>query len=295
MLKNMSALKKLNIVLELSKVRITFFVTLTTLFGYLCSAGKVDEKAILTAIGVFALACASSVFNHVQESATDTLMARTKNRPIPSGKISAKAALFLGIAYLLGGSVILFLFSGILSVALAWVTVVWYNIIYTPMKRRNFLAIIPGSVIGALPPVIGWVAAGGSIFSTQIFVIALFFFIWQIPHFWLLLMLYRKDYESAGFPTIFKIFSESQLSRITWVWTVATGLVGLLFPVFSIIKPSVIGIILVLSFIWLSYKSSILLKENPDRISFKHVFTEINMYVLAVVILVSIDKLVFFI
>ncbi|MBI2419119.1 MAG: protoheme IX farnesyltransferase [Ignavibacteriales bacterium] len=278
----MKTLSKLNIILELSKVRITFFVTVTTIFGYLCAAGKVDGKAWLTALGVFALACGSSVFNHVQEASTDAAMARTKNRPIPSGKISKSSAVLVGIFYLISGTITLWAFSGTPALLLGLLTLVWYNLIYTPMKKRNFLAIIPGSVIGALPPVIGWVAAGGNPVDRQIIVIASFFFIWQIPHFWLLLMLYRQDYESAGFPTIFRIFSEQQLSRITWVWTVATGLVGLLFPVFSIVQPSAIGIIMLLSFLWLFFRSSVLLKKDLSRVTFIHVFKEINIYVLLI-------------
>jgi heme o synthase len=104
---------------------------------------------------------------------------------------------------------------------------IWYNGIYTPLKKINPLAIIPGSLVGSIPPAVGWTAAGGNILDPQIIILSFFFFIWQIPHFWLLLLIFGKDYENAGFPTLMQIFSSDQLARITFIWIVATVVTGM--------------------------------------------------------------------
>ncbi|HVO72560.1 MAG TPA: UbiA family prenyltransferase, partial [Ignavibacteriaceae bacterium] len=170
---------KLNILLELTKIKITSFVTLTTAFGFICAAGGINLNIVLPLAGILFLACGSAVINHYQERKTDALMNRTKNRPIPAGKISPGNALRLALILLAAGSIILFYSSGILALALGLLNLLWYNGIYTPLKRHNPLAIIPGSLVGAIPPAVGWVAAGGYIFDPQIIVISFFFFIWQ--------------------------------------------------------------------------------------------------------------------
>lgn len=246
---------------------------------------------ILPALGILLLACGSAALNHYQERDTDKLMQRTKNRPLPSGRISSKTALIVVLLLTVSGSALLYFGAGLTSLLLGLITMIWYNAIYTPLKRKNSLAIIPGSVIGALPPVIGWVSAGGNIFDSQVLLIAFFFFIWQIPHFWLLVLVFNTDYESAGFPTIFKHFNRNQIARITYVWTIATGLTGLLFPIFSIMKINFSAILMFGAFLWLLYKSSVLLRQDISGKSFRYVFREINMYVVFIVLLVSADKL----
>ena len=167
---------------------------MTTLFGYICSAGSLSFTAWVTSIGIFAMACSAAVLNHLQEKNTDALMNRTKKRPLPSGKVSSTFAFALALGLFVSGSVVLLVFTNFLTFVLGFSALIWYNLIYTPLKMKHFIAIIPGSVIGALPPIAGWAAAGGNILDPQILTIAFFFFIWQIPHFWLLLLLYRSDY-----------------------------------------------------------------------------------------------------
>ena len=93
----------------------------------------------------------------------------------------------------------------------------WYNAVYTPLKKVFSLAIIPGSLVGALPPLAGWVAAGGDILDPKIILISSFFFVWQIPHFWILLLIYGKDYDKGGFPTLTNVFSERQLKILLYI------------------------------------------------------------------------------
>ncbi|MCE1189885.1 MAG: protoheme IX farnesyltransferase [Ignavibacteria bacterium] len=280
------------ILLELSKIRITFFVMLTTVFGFICSGAGFSFTIVMVAIGVFLLACSSAVINQIQERVTDKLMQRTQKRPLVTGKISVRSAIFIAIIQFISAISLIGLFGGITALLLGLLTLVWYNLIYTPLKKHSYMTIVPGSVIGALPPVIGWVSAGRGVLEPQILAIAFFFFIWQIPHFWLLSLVYRNEYENAGFPTLFRVFSPIQVSRITYVWIFATGLSGLLFPMFSIIKPGIMVIIIAMLFIWLAYKTLILLKEIPDRKGVFILFREINMYVLGIVFLVSLEKII---
>ena len=285
--------KQLYILFELTKIKITLFVTITTAFGFISAAGNVNAGIIAPVIGILLLACGSAAVNHYQERKTDALMDRTKNRPLPSGRISPQNALYIALVLIITGSVILYIGAGILALGLGFLNLLWYNGIYTPLKRHYALAIIPGSMVGAIPPVVGWVAAGGSILDPQILIIAFFFFIWQIPHFWLLLLILSKDYEKAGFPTLTRTFNRDQLSRITFMWISATGITGILIPLFGIIKFPLIDFVIFLSSLWLIWKAATLLKSNKEMKSFGFAFRAINIFALLVVILLSIDKLVF--
>lgn len=285
-------LKKINLYLELAKIRITAFVTLTTFFGFVAFAGEVNLKLIPVLSGILLIACGSAVINHYQERKTDALMNRTRNRPIPSGKISPNEALLFAVILIVTGSLILWLGGGLLALGLALLNIIWYNGIYTPLKKKNPLAIIPGSLVGAIPPAVGWVAAGGNLFDPQIIILSFFFFIWQIPHFWLLLLIFGKDYEQAGFPTLTQIFAPDQLARITFMWILATVVTGFLLPIFGIIKYESIYIFLIAAGVWLSWKSLRLLKSTDKKISFGFAFKGINIFALLVVILLSIEKLV---
>lgn len=284
--------EKIQILSELTKIKITSFVTITAAFGFVSYAGELSFKILAPTIGILFLACGSAAINHYQERRTDALMDRTKNRPIPSGRISPQKALLIAIILLIIGAIILFVGSGLLALGLGLLNLIWYNVIYTPLKKVNPLAIIPGSLVGAIPPAVGWVAAGGSILDPQILALSFFFFIWQIPHFWLLLLVLSKDYEKAGFPTLTQIFDLDQLSRITFVWIIATVVTGLLIPLFGIVKYPLINFSLLIPAVWLVWNSSKLLRKVHSRLSFTFAFRDINIFALSVIILLSLDKLV---
>jgi protoheme IX farnesyltransferase len=283
----------IQIFLEITKFRITIFVTITTMFGYIAATNSLDKGAILPILGILLLACGSAALNHYQERNVDSLMERTKNRPIPAGKISANSTLKIIFILVVIGSVLLFIGSNLIALLLGLFNLFWYNAVYTPLKKISSLAIIPGSLVGAIPPMIGWVSGGGYIFDPQIILIAFFFFIWQIPHFWLLLLLLENDYRRAGFPTLTQIFSKGQLARITFMWVTATGITVLLLPIFHVAQNIFIRYILLFAAIWLTYNAYKLVSRTQENSSFKFVFRDINFFALFVVIIVSIDKLLF--
>ncbi|MCX6149893.1 MAG: protoheme IX farnesyltransferase [Ignavibacteriales bacterium] len=288
----MNRLKKyINIFIELGKVRITFFVAFSTSAGFILANSRIDLRIFFSSIGVFLLACGSSAINHYQEKRSDGLMDRTKMRPLPSGELKESQAIIFIVSSLATGFIVLYIFTNLTAVGLGVLAVLWYNAFYTPLKKVTALAVVPGALIGSIPPMIGFVSGGGYLFNPEIIALALFFFIWQIPHFWLLLLLYDKDYEKAGFPTLTKLFTTEQLSRITYIWIVALAASCLLIPFFGIVNNLVINIFLVLSGVWLIWKTKSLLVKHSERITFRFAFREINTFVLVVVLVLTVNKL----
>jgi len=292
-LKKKEYLKKsfINTLLELSKVRITFAVSLTTITGYVLASGQFDSGLILPTLGIFLLACGSSALNHYQEKDKDAQMDRTKSRPIPSGRISSTGALIFSMLLSVIGSALIYIGSGMLAMQLAILALIWYNAIYTPLKKKTAFAVVPGSVIGALPPLVGWVAGGGSLADPRALIIAFFFFIWQVPHFWLLLLKYGKEYEKAGYPSLTSIYSEKQIKYTTFIWTMATGVTALMLPVFGIVNSLGFSIATLLASGWLMVQFIRLLRENDETFKPGVYFMRINYFVLMMIIFLSVDSI----
>lgn len=285
-------MKTLKLIAELSKVKITFAVALTTITGYLLGGGSIDEGIVLPTIGIFLLACGSSAINHFQERDKDALMDRTRTRPIPSGRISPAGALIYAIILATAGSLLLFFSAGMLAMQLGILALIWYNAIYTPLKRKTAFAVVPGAVIGSIPPLVGWVSAGGQLSDPRALIMAFFFFIWQVPHFWLLMLKYGEQYTKAGFPSITSVYSSRQIKNITFVWTLATAVSALMLPVFNVVESWIVMAGLLFSSIWLVGQFFRLLSFRDLPFSPIKYFMKINYFVLAVIIFLSIDRFV---
>jgi len=280
------------LLMELSKVKITFAVAFTTIAGYLLAKGSFDTGLILPTIGIFLLACGSSALNHYQDSDRDKLMLRTKNRPIPSGRISRSKTLVVATLLSAAGAFLVYMGSNLVGLALGLLALIWYNAIYTPMKRKTAYAVVPGSIIGAIPPIVGWVAGGGYVTDPQVILLAFFFFIWQVPHFWLLMLKYGKEYIEAGYPSITQVYSEKSIRYMIFLWTLATAATALMLPLFGIIETSLFTIILLLSVIWLIYIFSGILRNQNTKFNPFFYFMRINYFVLAMIIAMMIDPLI---
>lgn len=274
----------LGLLAELGKVKITFAVAFTTITGYVLAKGGFDSGLLLPTLGIFILACGSSAINHFQEQSTDAIMDRTKSRPLPSGRIKPGTVLFIALSWVILGSWILFISSGFIGMQLGLLALLWYNGIYTPLKKKTAFAVVPGSVIGAIPPAVGWVAGGGDITDPRILLVAFFFFIWQVPHFWLLSLKYGKQYEEAGLPSITSIYSQRQIKRMTFVWTLATAVTVSMVPYFGVVSSLVSVILILLSSIWLMITFSVLvIKPNAELNPGKY-FMKINYFALMIMI-----------
>ncbi|HNQ83656.1 MAG TPA: heme o synthase [Bacteroidales bacterium] len=282
----------INSYLELGKVKITFAVALTTITGYLLGGGSFDSGLILPTLGIFLLACGSSAINHYQERERDALMERTRHRPIPSGRISPGAALAFAFLMSMAGSGLLYIGSGILAMQLGILALIWYNVIYTPLKKKSAFAVVPGAVIGAIPPLVGWVAAGGSLTDPRAMFMAFFFFIWQVPHFWLLMLKYGEEYTKAGYPSITSVYSSRQIKHITFIWILATAVSTLMLPAFNVVESWVVMGGLLISSMWLVGQFTRLLSLKEMPFSPIRYFMKINYFVLAVIIFLSIDRFI---
>ncbi len=289
---NNSLLNYLLILFELGKVKITLFIAFSTIFGYLAYSSTINLEMVFVSVGVLILAMGSAGLNQFQEREFDKQMARTMMRPIPSGKISPATAMTISIVLVLFGFAIVVVVSNIFAGMLGLLTLVWYNFIYTPLKRKTSIAVIPGAFIGALPPAIGWVAAGGELLDMKLIIIALFLFMWQIPHFWLLSLYFRKDYKAAGYPTLNDKFSEIQIERITVTWIAALTVFSLLVPFYFMNSGLLLQISLVVGSIWLLFNSLKLFLKGDNKISYKNLFMKLNIYVLISVIILTLDKLI---
>lgn len=186
--------------LELAKPRITVMVALCAAAGYaLASRGPLDwPRLAWTLLGVSLASAATGCLNQVLEAEADAAMARTARRPVPAGRVSPGAAHLLGLLWGAAGLSLLAWKSGTAACALTAFTLASYLLVYTPMKRFSPLSTWVGAVPGALPPVIGWAAAGGPLDERAGALFALQF-LWQLPHFLALGWLYRQDYAAGGF------------------------------------------------------------------------------------------------
>jgi protoheme IX farnesyltransferase len=279
-------------ILTLMKYKVSLSVTFTTVTGYLICSGSFDLRLLYTALGVFILAGGTSALNQIQERKFDALMERTKHRPLPSHKITPKTALIISIILMLPGLTILYFLSGKVSAALGLFNIFWYNIIYTYLKQITPFAVVPGSLVGAIPAIIGWTAAGGAIFDTRIIIIAYFLFIWQIPHFWFLLIKYGKEYEEAGFPSISKVFSQQSLKSLTFIWIIATSITTLMFPLFNIITIPLLLIIIFILNIWLVITFTRITFNLKISINFKRAFATINVFMLVILLILTLEAII---
>jgi heme o synthase len=271
----------LKIFFELIKVTVTLPVTFLAFTGYTIQKGKLEPNTLLVCLGVFFLAGAASAINQIIEAKYDGLMERTKKRPIPSGRISKKNSLIIACILAFGGILILLPFSTT-SVLLGLINLCWYIGVYTFLKRKTAFAVIPGSLTGSIPILIGFTAAHGNITDPKAILIAFFVFMWQIPHFWLLMLIYRDDYKKAGYPTLFEIFSPFLIRLWTLVWIIAAIIVSLSLYYFGIynniwMKHLIIalnGAVFLFSFVVLCLTS--------DQRKIKWLFHSINLFMLTI-------------
>lgn len=271
-------------------MRISLPIALSALTGYVLFTKTVDTQGWLLMFGVFFMSCASSVTNHWQEREIDALMPRTKNRPIPRGKISANGAFMLAIVFALLGSLILYFSSPIMALVLSWVTLFFYNGVYTPLKKVSAFAVIPGSMVGALPPMIGWAGAGGSLTSEMILLVAGFFFIGQIPHFWMLLLMFGEQYKLAKMPSLNQIFNEGQIKRVTYTW-VLTTVASAFLVIFFVIGNKIIMFFL-LFYIFYLLVSLTLAVFGQEEFKVRPSFYKLNFLYLFMMIFLIVDGLI---
>ena len=187
----------------LAKPRLNLLVVASSLVGYVMGGGEMSNAAqvVVTVAGTALVAGGASAFNQVIERKADSLMRRTRLRPLPDGRLQVGESLVFAAVMSAAGLAVLAAGANVLAAAVAFVTLLTYAAIYTPLKQRSSFATVIGAIPGALPPVIGWAAATGDL-SRGAWVLFGIVFLWQLPHFLAIAWIYREDYARAGFPML---------------------------------------------------------------------------------------------
>ena len=219
--------------LTLTKARLSSLVVITTFVGFCLASGpRLDWLLLLHAIvGTTLAAAAAAVLNQALESNVDRLMERTRERPLPAGRMKSRMAWAIGLALAVSGIGYLALTTNVLSAALAAATVVIYLFLYTPLKRKTAFCTLVGAVSGAIPPVIGWTAAQGAqpVLGAGAWVLFGILFTWQMPHFLAIAWIYRDEYAQAGFRMLKRHDADgSATAGTSFLFTLALSVITIL-------------------------------------------------------------------
>jgi len=277
--------------LALTKPRLNFLVVASSAAGYYLGApGSPDLIAMAQAVaGTALVAGGAAALNQVAERDTDAIMRRTRQRPVPDGRVPAGDARAFGIVLSAAGLALLALRSGWLSALLALATVFIYIFVYTPMKRRTPLATLIGAVPGALPPVIGWTASHGAVAPGGAALFAIVF-LWQVPHFMAIAWLYRDDYGKAGFPMLAVIDPAGRrASREALFYAAVLLPVSLLPTMVRVTGTAYFAVAVVLGFalLWLALRFAVTRSDGSARALFFGSITYLPLLWIAMIV----DKL----
>jgi len=268
-------------------------VVFSSVAGYLLAAETIHfPTLILLAIGGYFMVGASNVFNQIIERDLDALMDRTKNRPIPSGRMSVNYAFVLAIVLTIAGLSILYSINertamfGAISICL-------YTSAYTPLKTKTPLSVFVGAIPGAIPFMLGWVAATGT-FGIEPGVLFMLQFFWQFPHFWAIGWFLHEDYQKAGFnmlPTGKRGKGTALQAIIYIVWTLLISII----PVFGLtgqLQLSIVATVLVFACgLWFLYYGFQLFKNQTDKAARQLMLASVVYITLIQIIYIS-DKFI---
>src|ERR1700687_1926201 len=194
----LSARERAAAYVELTKPRITFLIVLTSAAGFCLASGKVDYLALVSAMtGIALLSAGIATLNQYMERDLDRLMRRTADRPLPSGRLAPWEALCFGVGLTVLAEVYLEVLVNPLSALLGLTVIAGYLFAYTPLKTKSTFSTMVGAFPGAVPPLIGWAAARGTV-GVEAWVLFAILFLWQFPHFLAIAWMYREDYARAG-------------------------------------------------------------------------------------------------
>ena len=272
-----------------TKFILSFAVSLSALFAYVLAKGEVGFNMFLATFSVLLVAMGVSTLNQVQEYKEDSKMERTKNRPIAAGRMSPTTGIAIAAVMMVLSMISIYSLLGLTGINIFMFAFIWYNAMYTPLKKKSALAVVPGAILGVIPPAVGWLVAGHSLLELEFIALGLYFFIWQVPHFWLLVMLFHGDYKDGGYPTAMRLFGQASLQRLTFVWLIFTIQAGIFLV--SVFEPYTTTVVLsILIGIWAFVSSLELLRERFELQNARQVFWKINAAFLAIIILLSIDE-----
>lgn len=231
------------VIFELTKFRLSLLVSFSAIFGFILATDNIIffDLLVLGMSGYFVTA-ASVINNQIIEKDLDSKMDRTKDRPLPTNRISKRNSLITSVFFMVIGLTILTLYFNMVAGLLSLVSLFLYTFIYTPLKRIGPIAVFVGAIPGALPPLIGWVAFSGEITMEAIIIFSIQF-IWQFPHFWAIAWIYHDDYKKVGFkllPSKGEKNFNTALNIMTYtLFLIPLGLLPTIFGITGIISGAV--------------------------------------------------------
>jgi len=274
-------------------MRLALSVVFSSLAGYLLGVETIDLKTlVLLAFGGYFMVGASNAFNQIIEKDLDALMNRTKNRPIPSGRMSVTTAFIIASVFTLLGVAVLYSINRQTAMFGA-ISIFIYTCVYTPLKTKTPLAVFVGAIPGAIPFMLGWVAATdnfgiepGTLFALQFF--------WQFPHFWAIGWFLYDDYKKGGFYMLPTGKQDKGTAVQTIMYTIWTILISII-PVFGFtgrLQLSVIGMLLVLGAgIWMLYYAIKLFRVMTEKAARQLMLVSVS-YISLVQIIYVLDKFI---
>jgi protoheme IX farnesyltransferase len=225
---------------EIAKIPMCLFISLSSFVGYEVVKPEFSPMSFLTAAGIFLLACGCATLNNIQDKEFDRHLKRTKNRALPQNKISETSASVQAVLLITSGLMLVYLVgNAIMPVVFSAVAIVLYNFIYTKMKIKTSMAIFPGALCGMLPPFIGSLVAGAHPFDLRIITVAILFGLWQVPHYFLIVLDHHDDYKQGNLPSILDIFTIASLNRIIFAWIMSISFLMLLLAPLNVISTTI--------------------------------------------------------
>lgn len=275
--------------LSLAKVPLSLFVAFSALFGCCLAPPVSAATAFWVCVAVFLLSCGSATLNNIQDRDIDALHKRTCKRPLPRGRVTVRYALIQAFVLFIASMMVLtMMFESPLSPLLGLAAVVLYNGAYTPLKRRTLWAMVPGTLCGMLPPLIGWTASTGTGSITHILTAMLIMGFWQVPHTWLVFFSHLNESKRSPLPSFSDNLGFASLKRMLFVWVLCFAVSTMMFASAGVYASAlarwlVLGNATVLS---LAFFSGLYLEQKA---SYSRLFVHLNM-ALAVVMGLAITE-----
>jgi protoheme IX farnesyltransferase len=277
--------------IEITKPRLSIVVVFSSAAGYFLGATTYDWwTVLLLCVGGYFLVGSSNVFNQIIEKDLDALMKRTQNRPLPTGRVSVQNAWIYGVLMALSGIYMLYLinfataFFGALSILL-------YAAVYTPLKTRTPLCVFVGAFPGAIPYMLGWVAASGN-FGIEPGTLFMLQFFWQFPHFWAIGWMLEDDYKAGGFKMLPTGSADKGTAVQIILYTILTIMISLV-PVFGVTGELYItvwsAVLVGLLGAWFLYYAVKLFKERSNAVAKKLMLVSVS-YITLIQIIYVVDK-----
>ena len=282
------------IYLKLTKLPLSFLIALSAYLGFLVDGSLIDPKGWIGTLAIFLLSKSAATLNNVQDINLDKNLERTKNRPLPSGKVHWSRALALSITLLsLSFSLFYYINASTYLFLMATISIVVYNVVYTYSKRVSTASIFPGAVCGMLPPYLGWLIHNLGYLNFSIFVVTMVLFVWQFPHFWLITRFNERDYgrENPTLPAMLKIFNSDQFNKIIIVWMLFYATITLFLPVTSTLDQVSSRYMIVVNALFIMLSSLWLYLKMEDNSKFyKKLFMKVNLSLLNIILIFVFDR-----